>query len=213
MRRTLQISFNPSDPVFEPKADFWGLNAFHLALPPEIKPAAWFQIHREEDLINEVDPHLAWLRREHEFPIFMAEQLDKYPSSVKLPLKDLESLWPFKSRKATFGSSFDYMLALAAVQGYKRVVHKNMNLLSYREAMLEAPSFMQWVGIVGAGCGVEVDLGDSRLAYTTHYGLEHREIPSWVPYDVALDMIVDYSSETRRRRKLWQREAAHVGNS
>lgn len=175
----------------------------HLVLPDEHPPiTAWFQIHREEDLIHERPEHLAWLKEEHDFPIFMVRKFDEYPSSDALPEVLCRAQWPF-SDKPSFANSFCWMIALALnSKKYDTLYLPALALASPRENWLEAPNMMTWVGIAG-GRGVDVRMPGSRLWYPFYYGLKERGIPTWVPEEVANDLITDYGQQPRRWKQAW----------
>jgi hypothetical protein len=188
--------------------DGWSCNGLHVYLPPAATPTAWFQIHREEDLYKESPEHLQWLSQKHDFPIWMHQHFAQYPASRTFPFGLMRSLWPFETMPS-FSCSFSWMVATALLEGYTRIVCHGVNLSSHREAWLEAPNFMAWLGIA-AGRGIEVEL-DGRLAEPYLYGLESRGVPTWLPGEVASELMLDFWDQGRDWRRAWEREV-RAGN-
>ena len=183
-------------------ADLWGCNNTYQVLPSTIQPHSWFQIHREEDLYKETALHREWLREEHPFPVYMSKRFDEYPSSVPMPYEELFKLWAFET-PASFASSFSWMVAMAMHLNYERIFCSGVEFYTPREAWLEAPNFMAWLGIA-AGRGIKID-GSTRLFEPYLYGIEERRAPVWVPQDVAQDLLLDQVLEGRQLRSDWSR--------
>lgn len=213
--KTVQFSWHPVELGFVKGADIIGINTFHTTIAnlPEIQDrlVGWLQIHLESDLEKEGPIHDRWLREEHPFPIYMVRKFERFPASVALPKEDLDRLWVLDDYPS-FHSSFDYGVALAVHLGYERVIFENINLVSQREAFLEAPSFIMWAMQATLYHGVYVDFTGSRLYEKANYGFESRGIPLWFTEDQAEELIVDYvNAEARRwlqgwklaRRKVW----------
>lgn len=183
----------------------WSMNGLHLLLGMDcVGPNAWFQIHRYEDLPNENPKHIEWLKQQHDFPIYMHQHYDEFPASVPLPREECENVWEafFPDDPPIFASSFSWMVATALVfGGHDRIVVSGAPMWSMREAYLEAPNLMLWLGIA-AGMGIKVDL-DGRLMMPDEYGFEARWIPWWAPTPLAADIIMDYNRSTRDWRNMW----------
>ena len=211
--KIVQIGFDQRNPEVADDADLWHCNGLHIILPNQIAPAGWFQIHREEDLYKESTAHLKWLTEEHPFPIWMSRRFDIYPSSVPMPYEELFALWPFDSLPS-FASSFSWMVAMAIYLKYDVIVVEGVELSMAREAWLEAPNFMAWLGIA-AGRGMQVK-GHGRLFEQYLYGIEERVAPVWLPIEIAQDVILDQIDEGRTLRSDWIRrkyypEVGHAG--
>lgn len=205
--KTVQIGFS-GYPKIEILIDahLWSCNGLHTLLPDS--PVAygvihsWFQIHREVDLYKEAPEHLEWLKIKHPFPIYMVRKFKEYPSSVPLPVEDLKKLWTFDT-PVSFASSFSWMVALAILQEYDEIEVRGVHFTTPREAYLEAPNFMAWLGIA-AGQGIKIR-GYGRLFDPYLYGQEERVAPTWLPQDVAQDLILDQVDEGRKLRSDWLR--------
>ena len=200
--KIVQIGFDQRKLEFADGADLWHCNGLHTVMPSQITPAGWFQIHREADLYKESPRHLEWLKEEHPFPVWMCRRFDEYPSSVPMPYEDLFDLWPFNF-PPSFGSSFSWMVAMAIHLKYDHIVVAGVEMLAPREAWLEAPNFMAWLG-VAAGHGIDVE-GIGRLFEPYLYGIEARTAPAWLPMEIAQDVILDQIDEGRKLRSDWIR--------
>lgn len=182
------------------EGDGWSCNGLHVYIPQNIRPTAWFQLHRPEDLWKETPEHLAWLRLTHPFDLFMNNPGEEYPGALSFPFEECKKLWPLES-EPSFSCSFSWMVAWAIVNKYDRISLRGVQMATPREAWLEAPNLMMWLG-VAAGRGIEIDL-DGRLAETFRYGLEPRSIPYWAPESVAQELIVDYFGQSRDWLDRW----------
>ena len=79
-------------PYGDERVEIWTLNEAHEQ--PWMKRAdRWFQMHkrdffeREENLFGKTE-HLAWLKEEHDFPIYMQYVEEDVPASVRYPLDE-----------------------------------------------------------------------------------------------------------------------------
>lgn len=202
--KKVQINFFPregADPrVCQDDVDLWSCNNLHMALPEAQRIHSWFQIHRPEDLHKEDRSHLRWIRLYHPFAIYMMRPEPQYPSAVQLPVDELKALWSFPF-PPSFASSFSWMVALAIYQQYTHIHLENVDLRSPREAFLEAPNLMAWLGIASQR-GIVVT-GKGRLFEPCLYGIEERMPPHWVPIDVAQDLIIDQNLATRSQFREW----------
>ena len=202
--KKVQIGFKAyGEQKFVVDADVWHCNGLHDFMPKEVTPAAWFQIHREDDLYKESADHIEWLTQEHPFPIYMSREFYQYPASVKLPRKELADLWTL-STPVSFASSFSWMVAMAIYLKYEAIWCSGIEFVTPREAWIEAPNFMAWLGIA-AGYGIDVD-GEGRIFEPYMYGVEERKAPVWLPMDVAQDVILDQVDEGRRLRSEWLKQ-------
>lgn len=210
--KKVQIGFLPGEEVdayrCPPGWDLWSCNNLHLALSETDVIHTWFQIHREADLYKEDRSHLRWLRMHHPFDILMMARHKQYPSSQPLPVEELKKLWTLDS-PPSFASSFSWMVAYAIFTGYKEINLLGIHLSTPREAYLEAPNLMAWCGIASAQ-GIRVT-GQGRLFEPYLYGLEERIPPYWVPPDVARDLLIDQSLETRAQYREWDLARYYIG--
>lgn len=186
--------------------DVWSCNGLHTKLPEDVVPSAWFQMHPMDEIMSLESPeHIEWLQQEHPFPIYMQKKWQTFPSAEELPLDELDSLWLFNTH-GSYSCTFSYMLAMAIRKGYAMIDLQGIDLLTPREAYLEVPNFLLWVGMAMAK-GIVVRLG-GRLAEELHYGYSPRFIPPWAPEAVVTDVIIDNQSVTRKWLKFHAQQAA-----
>lgn len=179
----------------------WTCNGLHVVMPEYAKPDAWFQIHRPEDLSKESPEHLAWLAQPHDFPVYMHEHVDAIPASVRLPMEELVSLWPASFMTPSFSCTFSWMVAMAIREHFEIIAMQGINMWSPREAWLEVPNLMFWLGAASQR-GIQLDIA-GRLFQPQLYGYEPRRVPLWLPEDVANDLIVDSWEGSRKQKHEW----------
>lgn len=210
MSKTVQINFDFNNPEIRiPGADFWSCNALHTVMK-DLKPNAWFQIHRPEDIKKERSEHVRWLWERHDFPIYVHPRTVNYysfPKCVELPMRELNELWTYKFPVA-YSCTFSYQIAMAIREGYALIDMQDVRLASFRESYLERPNLLLWVGEAHRR-GIKVLLNE-QLTYPFQYGDVERlaDIPGWVPEIVANDLFADYARETREYRSEWRRKQA-----
>lgn len=175
-------------------AECWGVNnctpeaqdcpsaAFHIS--------GWFQMHaaRLWRRGRNTREHVAWLKEDHPFPIWMQEQHPDVPASKQYPLKEAAALWPSTLGPGpVFSDTFCYMIALAILQGWKRVELRGVYLDDHIESMTETEGVAYWLAIA-AFHGVTVG-SDGRLLLPFCYGYEPRIPHPSLPDDVAAYII------------------------
>ena len=202
IEKTVIIVGSSSDlywPTDDVDADVWSMNSLYVLMRQVDYPApihTWFQVHRPKDLSKESPVQLEWLRQNHPFPIYMHEHTDEYPSSVPLPVDAVHEICH------SVASSFSWAVAVAILQGYKRIQMFGVHMAAPREIYMELPNLMFWCGIA-QGRGISVEFLEGPLAQIYNYGFEPRGIPAWLPSNVAADIITDYNRTTRRWRKYY----------
>jgi hypothetical protein len=87
----------------------WGLNDLHRWVG-NTRWDGWFDVH-DDKTIEAAEEHVAWLREEHPFPVWMFNPRPEWPSSAQFPVDDL------KARFGTyFTNSISWMVAFAITQ-------------------------------------------------------------------------------------------------
>ncbi len=86
--------------------------------------------------------HWEWLQKEHDFPIYMLEWDERFPSAVEYPLDKVVGCF---GREA-FSSTPDYMLALALAEGFERIYLFGIEMRNGTEYAYQRPNFLYWVG-------------------------------------------------------------------
>ena len=186
-------------------ADHWSLNSLHTMTPDEDGFASWFQIHSEEMWRGgrNGQVNIEWMAREHDFPIYMQTIHSDVPASVRYPIEDAIALWPKRLVGPVFSDSFCYMVALAMIQGYKRIELVGLMMTSVIEAYTETYALGIWLGLAAAR-GIKIVDESGRLEPFS-YGYEPRVPKYWMPLNVAESLIVDENLWARQERSKWQR--------
>ncbi len=155
-----------------------------------------FEIHHKwwirRGSIQEHLDYWEWLKEPHDFQIVMQEERDEIPSSWKYPFDEVVKasfphLWRTvdneEIREKYFTSSFDYMAALAALEGFERVELYGFDMRSDTEYSYQKPGASYHIGNL-VGRGVDVVLPEnSRLCKAKLYG--YYGVPAVTLDDVA----------------------------
>jgi hypothetical protein len=152
--------------------DIWGFNE---ALKEEwfTRADAIFQLHDPvifRSATNRNDPnHYHWLQTQTECVVYMQDKYDDVPMSERYPLEDAMALSPGYTY---FTSTVAYALALAILQGYKRIEIYGVEMETNTEYAHQRPGVAFWIGIAIAH-GIEViHHSSSNLLVAPLYGFE-----------------------------------------
>jgi len=162
--------------------EIWSLNdCHHLAFMEDHQSEIdmWFQMHHRWRFTRS-NPrygvnHWAWLKEEHDFPIYMQREYDDVPSSAEFPLRELSERYLMgrmgrgtNFQRKYFSSTFAFMFALALQQfedkyrpsdynpihdgPYARIEMYGVELAQQEEYFLQRPNTEFWGGyLVGRG--------------------------------------------------------------
>jgi len=123
-----------------------------------------FQLHPYWDFMregNQNDPdHPKWLQEEHDFPIYMQEEFEDIPASVKYPFEEICKHFQLTDHTKYFTATFPYMMALALFEGFERIELYGFEMGSDTEYAYQKGSANFWIGMA-IGAGVEVYLPDN----------------------------------------------------
>lgn len=128
-----------------------------------------FDIHEIELLKNysgeDDKTHFEWLQKEHPFPIYMQNPDDRFPSALNYPYDEVchelfGRVYRGAERKAAFGSTIDFMAALAAYEEYDWVGYFGIEMTSSTEYQYQIPDAHWHMGFMAG-----------------------RKITTWVPDD------------------------------
>lgn len=169
-------------------AEFWVFN--EAAYTGEIDPKRWnygkpitgaFQMHAPEiwrsDNGGHFDGYYEWLKKKHDYPIWMIDNYQEVPSSVKYPFREivefcLENRLVDETGQVIelFTSTMDYMLALAIFQGRKEIRFFGVEAASGTEYERQREGIAFWIGVaVGSGIKI-VRQSKSQLLNKPLYG-------------------------------------------
>ena len=145
------------------RGEAWGINTWSTQRP--CPGTRWFQMHPDEGRSMRED---LWLR-DCPVPIYTLTDLRaQYPRSRPYPLKAIPP--------GPLASSFDYMLALAIVEGFIHITISGCALQQGypRERLLEHVSLAYWIGLArGRGIRVTIE-GEGVLHFPYKYGYDYQ---------------------------------------
>ena len=167
-------------PDAEDSGEIWKINeAYRLDAYYDrpVKATRWFQLHKRWDYTRRqnrasttinVKDHWAWLRQDHDFPIYMQQEWEDIPDSVEFPLDEMCKDFGIEGNPhlVYFRNSTAYLIAFAVWMGFKEIGIYGWELASETEMMYEKPSALFWLGIAAAYLGpenIDIPVG-SKLA-------------------------------------------------
>ena len=113
--------------VWQSKADeVWSIGwAYKYDLPRldlilEIHPI-WLQALSKNPEYQKPRDHWAWMKANTTVPLYMLIQHPEVPMCVEYPILQAMDLVPVSRRRKVFSSSFDFLVPLAILKGYKRI--------------------------------------------------------------------------------------------
>lgn len=142
-----------SAPWSDPSWEFWSHSSVVGSIPNlradrlfDIHPKNIFTMERKNGFVN----YYQFLQR-CQTPVYMQQQYEAIPASVKYPLDQVQEQWP----GVPLGSTTAFMIALALLEG---VTHLGLWGIDYQhssEYEEQRPNAELWVGIA-MGLGVQV---------------------------------------------------------
>lgn len=168
-------------PYNDDSVEVWGLNEAH-AFQWMKRATRWFQLHdtyKQKLAKRGITTHHEWLKENKwNIPIYMISKDDEIPNSVVYPLAEvcdrfLSAIQKGDSKVKYFGSTFDYMMAIALLEDFDRIEIYGVNMESENEYSNQKPSAEFWIGLA-LGKGVEIYLppGCALMNSKVYGGLE-----------------------------------------
>ena len=138
----------------------WGCNGLYR-LAPVSRFTRWFELHAKGKDLGQRgwrEPQDELLAISERMPLYLTRKEREIPKGVPYPLKDVEKLTPWGAYHA---GSFDYMLALAILLGFKEIRLTGVDFQSGGEPLSARPCLEYWLGVaMGRGITVTVEAGD-----------------------------------------------------
>ena len=148
----------------DPDIEIWGINQLYMAFPdilpgarsPEKRNATrWFQIHHRhsyDQTIARDHSHHEWLGkpREVEFPIYMQKREPDVPMSIEFPKDEI-----IRHFGRYFTNSISWEIALAIMEGFKKIYVYGVDMAQDGEYMFERPSVEYFLGWA-RGAGIDL---------------------------------------------------------
>lgn len=188
--------FNECASLKDDKPDYWakrcdGVFQMHV-------PAIW----RNRRNINHLK-HYDWLTQPHPFPVYMQDQYDDVPASVKYPINEIIGhLLPTLQNELgeqveNFTSTAAYAIALAIHLGYKKIELYGIEATSDTEYFRQKPGLLFWVGIA-TGRGVRVQThSQSLLVKELRYGYTGEVMIQRQEFEMALKQYSNMAEQAK----------------
>lgn len=132
----------------------------------------WLQARSQKPEFEKVRQHWEWLKNNITIPIYMLAAHSEIPMAVRYPIEDAMRLVPKPRRRAVFSSSFDYLVALAVLEGYNPIECYGFEMGSDTEYRYQREGAAYWIGYCDAK-GIELVLPkNTHLLSHKLYGYE-----------------------------------------
>jgi hypothetical protein len=157
-----------------PDVPIWTVNASQIIDYGFPRIDRLFEMHRLTEIVAD-KPRFERLLEKQEYPIYMLDDNEHFPSVIKYPLEALsdevfENIKVGTDQAQYFDSSFPYMLALAVHEGYNPVYVYGFEFRADTEFRYQRPGAALLIGWA-AGKGVEIVLPENTgLLPPTLYG-------------------------------------------
>ena len=169
---------NSREGIWQSKADeIWSIVwAYKYDVPRidrllEIHPI-WMQAKSQKPEFEKPRQHWEWMKQNTSIPIYMTVQHPEVPMCVQYPIEEAMNLVPPARRRKVFTSSFDYLMAMAIVEGAERIEVYGFDMGSDTEYRYQREGAAYWI----AQCdvrGIELVLPDNTaLLKNKLYGYE-----------------------------------------
>ncbi len=180
---------------WDEKAEFWQLNnAYEDSAMRMDKVTRWFDLHTDERRQRRWQTkQIEWLKEKHLFPVYMQEEMKKYPAAIEFPIDEIGKKlmkknlqWGNSSVQRWFGCSHAFMTAFAIYEGFKEIEYRGIHLMNPVEVYMERPSFFYWLGQANAR-GIKTIIPESSyLLWDQTYAYDERVSESWMPKSIAM---------------------------
>ncbi len=152
-------------PWTDPSFEVWSMNQGHLHCAR--RTDRHFEMHMPEATADIRDPDYLTFLKNCPIPIYMIQQYDEYPSSVRYPIEEALRL----AGRDYFMSTVAFMMALAINEGFEEIHLYGINLAIGDEYFYEKPNAEYWIGKAeGMGIKVYVPSASSLLKQHRRYG-------------------------------------------
>ena len=162
MAKTVQIlgKGRGTSVPFPPEAERWGINdLIYLRYNGEFDDwTRWFDLHHSERILTKRPQAWEWYKQQVK-PIYLLEPDLDIPASLAYPKAEILDYFGTKR----FGSSFDWMMALAIYEKFEQIELCWCRMLQQIEHQKQIPTATYWIGQAEAR-GIKVKIhGESGL--------------------------------------------------
>ena len=175
-------------PYDKKNIEIWSMNDLVPHLPRVTK---WFEMH-SWNLIdcNRRDKYYLAKLKNSKIPIYMQENMiDIIPKCVVYPIDEVLTIHGKK-----FGSTLDYMMALALLKGFERIELYGVDMALYTEYQRQRPTLMYFIGYaIASGIVVYIHPHSGMITnefyeYDNDDGLETEKILSDI-YSIRMNLL------------------------
>lgn len=180
-------------PWFDPEFELWGMNQGHMNFAR--RADRWFEMHQPEATADIRDPDYITFLRNLQIPVYMIQQYDEYPTSLRYPIEDAIN-WVGQDY---FMSSVAFMMVLAAMEGFEEIHLYGINLAIGDEYFYEKPNAEYLIGLLrGRGVKVYVPQASALLKQYRRYGYHTDARPNQSLKVLLGSQIAQYRSQAER---------------
>jgi len=152
-------------PWYDESFEIWGMNQGHVNFPK--RADRWFEMHQPEATADVRDPGYLEFLKKLTIPVYMIQQYDEYPTSLRYPIEDAVSYVGHDY----FMSSVAFMMVLAAMEHFEEIHLYGINLAIGDEYFYEKPNCEYLIGLLrGRGVKVYVPQASALLKQKYRYG-------------------------------------------
>lgn len=162
-----------------PSWELWGVNRLWRLFQSREEAerfTLWVEIHRPDIIATRTPDQLAWLELPHDFPIYVQDAGEGWPSAVTFPRQSIEEAFP---RGDYHAGSFDWMMALALLLGATEITCCGV-MLAHCEPRAARACLEYWIGLA-EGRGVPVTMTEptnigkitAEVEVGGQYGFDH----------------------------------------
>lgn len=132
----------------------------------------WMQARSQKPEYIKAREHWDWLKQNTTYPVYMMDARPEVPRAIRYPLEAVQKLVPPARRRKVLSSSFDYLIALAVLEGFHRIEAYGFEMGSDTEYRYQREGAAYWIGYCDAA-GIELVLPENtRLLSSRLYGYE-----------------------------------------
>ena len=190
--------------------EFWGLNDFHWmkGWPPLHSHTRWFQLHPPHYLRKHYPQGIDDLKENWSVEggrgvrLYMDRHYPEYPDSEPYPNAEVEALTP---RGKYHTSSMDWMLGLAILEEFERILVCGVNLITFPilngEPISGRACMEYWVGVAdGRGIDLQYLGPPGHMFQNLHMAVARNQLQYGFEHEPALDLQKETDGKWRDTR-------------
>jgi hypothetical protein len=165
-------------PFGDKSFEFWGFNDPMYDVPTLLFDR-FFQLHATDYLASYYEPWLkdrvTWQRQDH-LPIYMQEEYEAFPQSIRFPKEAIEALTP---RGWYHAATMDWLTAFAILEGFKEIHWYGLGKNGFNgEPISCRPCLEYWFG-VAEGRGIKIHVAKGSDCFKIYQYMESERQYAW----------------------------------